>query len=213
LQFEKEIKNLSRAFHPTSPFIFILGGAKFDTKMPLLDKFMKSADIVFVGGALANDLLKAKGIEVGQSLVSTGDLSDIRDVAKSSKLMLPIDAIDQDHSVRALKSLGVDDKIMDIGPVTLTMLREKIMSAKFVLWNGPMGMYEGGFQGATLEVARMISEATVHGGVESVVGGGDTLSAIESLDIGDKFSFVSTGGGAMLQYLADETLPGIEALK
>lgn len=213
IQFEREIANLSKAFDPAHPFVFVLGGAKFDTKLPLLDRFLETADTVFLGGALANDLLKARGVKVGKSLVSDGKSKEIRVVAQNEKVLLPIDVIDQDHSVRSLSSFGKEDKIMDIGPVTLSVLKEKIRSAKFILWNGPMGVYENGFQGATLEVARMIAEATAQNGAESIVGGGDTLSAIEALGIGDKFSFVSTGGGAMLQYLAEGTLPGIEVIR
>jgi phosphoglycerate kinase len=212
-QLEKEVANLSRAFNPAHPFLFILGGAKFETKLPLLAKFLDIADQIFVGGALANDLFKAKGFEIGQSLISKTGI-DLSAFIKSPKLLLPVDIINQEGVSKAADSLSLTDKIMDDGPKTLQMLKEKISAAKFILWNGPLGMYEGGYKQPTLELAKIIGEATAGtSGVVSIVGGGDTLAAIEELQNQDKFTFVSTGGGAMLDFLAKGTLPGIEALE
>jgi len=212
LQLEKEISHLSRAFDPARPFLFILGGAKFDTKLPLLEKFMKIADFVFVGGALANDFFQEKGYEVGASAVSKGDFGLSRFV-KSKKLLLPADVLNEGREVRSSDGLSSTDKAVDAGPKTLAELKETIHISKLVLWNGPLGKYEGGFQEATLTLARMIGEATEKSGVESIVGGGDTLAAIAALGIESKFTFVSTGGGAMLDFLANGTLPGIKALE
>ena len=210
IQFEKEVKNLSRAFNAPHPFLFILGGAKFETKLPLLNKFMDSADAIFVGGALANDLLKGKGYEVGRSLVSKGDI-DLSPFLASPKVLIPIDVETDKKEMKPADGASPEDTILDVGPKTLEMLQAKINEAKFILWNGPLGMYEDGYTGPTLELARMISEATVRG-AETIVGGGDTLAAIETLKIQDKFTFISSGGGAMLDFLAKGTLPGIEAL-
>lgn len=223
LQFEREIANLSEVFHPEHPFLFILGGAKFETKLPLLEKFADIADTVFVGGALANDLYKEKGYEVGKSLVSPEHL-DLKPLLNSPKLVLPIDVVNEKNETRAADGLKSDEKIVDAGPKTLESLKAKIASAKLILWNGPLGLYEGGYKGPTLELAKMIADrtvATVPGGekesgdarVQSIVGGGDTLAAISELGIEDEFTFVSTGGGAMLEFLAKGTLPGIEALE
>lgn len=211
IQFEKEVSTLSRAFTPAHPFVFVLGGAKFETKLPLVSRFIELADTVFVGGALANDLLKAKGNEIGVSLLSKSKL-DFSGFIDSPKLMIPDDVVDQTNAVKAADAVGIHDKIVDAGPHTLRLLREKIASAKFILWNGPLGMYEQGCKAPTWDLARMIAEATIRG-AETIVGGGDTLAAISTLGIQHEFTFISTGGGAMLDFLAKGTLPGIEALK
>jgi phosphoglycerate kinase len=210
LQMEKESSNLSRAFHADHPFLFIIGGAKFETKMPLIEKFLGLADTVFVGGALANDLLKAKGYEVGLSVVSQMPL-DLSGLIANPKLMLPIDVTLREKKVKAANALTLEDKIMDIGPKSLEALAAKIREAKFILWNGPMGLYEDGYRGPTLDIARMVADATARGAV-SIVGGGDTAAAISDLKLEDRFTFISTAGGAMLDFLAQGTLPGIEAL-
>jgi 3-phosphoglycerate kinase len=213
-QLIKEVENLSLAFNPSHPFLFILGGAKFDTKLPLINRFLKSADTIFVGGALANDALKAKGSEIGTSKTSNGEV-DISRIVTQPQIMLPSDVIVQDHSVKKSDSVGASDSIFDAGSATLAELKSKIDVATFILWNGPLGLFEKGFTEGTEELAKMIAEATVTGatrGVKSIIGGGDTLSAISKLGIEGKFTFVSGGGGAMLDFLAQGTLPGIEAL-
>ena len=196
MQFSLEIEELSKAFYPKRPFLFILGGAKFDTKIPLLKKFINIADSIFVGGAIANNFLREQGVDIGNSLVGEGDFK-IRELLNTGKIILPEDTIIK------------DEKIMDAGPITLENLKPVISSAKLVLWNGPLGNYEMGYKVATLALAKMIAEFSN----ESIIGGGDTLAAVKELDLFDKFSFVSTGGGAMLDFLANGTLPGIEALK
>jgi len=197
-QFEEEIKHLSLAFRPDHPFLFILGGAKFETKIPLVDRFIDSVDTMFVGGALANDFLREKGVDIGDSLVSENRM-DLSKYLNNEKILLPRDTV--------LKGTA----IMDVGEKTVEILQEEINKAKFVLWNGPLGAYELGYRGPTLEVSRMLAEATKRG-VKTIVGGGDTLAAIAELQLEDSFTFVSTGGGAMLDYLAKGTLPGIEAM-
>ncbi|MFA6295716.1 MAG: phosphoglycerate kinase [Candidatus Paceibacterota bacterium] len=212
LQLEKEISYLSKAFNPTRPFLFILGGAKFDTKLPLFEKFMKIADFVFVGGALANDFLLKKGYEVGESTVSKGDF-ELSQFLGNEKLLLPSDVLNEKREVKSVIDFSSTEKMVDVGPKTLEELREVILKAKSILWNGPLGRYEDGFQDSTLALAKIIGEATENDGVESIVGGGDTLAAIATLGIESKFTFVSTGGGAMLDFLANGTLVGIEVLK
>lgn len=209
-RLEKEIANLSKAFNPVHPFLFILGGAKFGTKMPLLAKFLDIADTVFVGGALANDLFKAKGHETGKSLVS-GEPLDLKLFLDSSKLAMPVDVAVNDGSVKGPGGLSADDKIMDAGPATVAALKETAAAARFILWNGPLGMYEEGFKATTVELARTVSEAAGRGAT-TIVGGGDTLAAISELGLDEKFTWLSAGGGAMLDFLAQGTLPGIEAL-
>ncbi len=199
LQFENEIKHLSLAFNPEHPFLFILGGAKFDTKLPLVEKFLPSVDKVFVGGALANDFYKAKGMDVGDSLVSEKEL-DLSNFINNPKILLPTDHI--------LKGTA----IMDAGLETIELLRKEIDNARFILWNGPLGAYEQGYKSGTLQLSEILADATKKG-VKTVVGGGDTLATIAELKLEDSFTFVSTGGGAMLDFLAKGTLPGIESLK
>ena len=196
LQFALEIKELSKAFSPKKPFLLILGGAKFDTKLPLLKKFIHIADYIFVGGALANNFFKEQGVDIGHSLASEGNFG-LKELLNTGKIILPEDTIIK------------DGKILDAGPRTMENLKSIISASKLVLWNGPLGGYENGYKVATLALAKIISESSC----ESIIGGGDTIASIKELDLFDKFSFVSTGGGAMLDFLATGTLPGIEALK
>ncbi|MEI8327821.1 MAG: phosphoglycerate kinase [Candidatus Taylorbacteria bacterium] len=216
LQMEKEVTSLSKAFDPAHPFLFILGGAKFGTKLPLVEKFMNIADQIFVGGALANDLLKAKGYNVGMSKVSEEKdfpvpMSDLRTMAQNTKLILPIDIINEQKVAKMTDALSASDKNVDMGPKTLENIKDIVSKSRFVLWNGPMGVYESGFKEGTIELAKIMSEATARG-VETIVGGADTLAAIAELGSRETFSFISTGGGAMLDFLVKGTLPGIEVL-
>ena len=210
-QMLDEINNLSKAFSPKHPFLFILGGSKFETKIPLIKKFLRDADNVFIGGAIANDFFKGKGYEVGASLVSDG-IAPVKSFFKSKNLILPVDVVASvNGKSRNTKPNDVkhDESILDIGKESVLLLKDLIEKASFVLWNGPLGKYESGFGNATEDVLKIISKNKA----TSIVGGGDTVSLITKLKIGDKISFVSTGGGATLDFLAKGTLPGIKALK
>lgn len=213
LLFEQEVKHLSSAFHPDHPFLFILGGAKFETKLPLIEKFMGIADRVFVGGALANNFFKEQGMEIGKSLVSP-DNFDLTRYIGSPKLVLPVDmvVIDGKTEVKKIGAMVAEDSIYDAGPETMVLLEKEINAAKYILWNGPLGAYEQGFKEPTLHLARMIANATANG-AKSILGGGDTLAALAELNMEESFTFVSTGGGAMLEFLAKGTLPAVEALE
>ena len=204
----EEVKHLEEALTPPAPFVFVLGGAKFETKVPLIRKFAARADTVFVGGALANDLFEAKGLETGTSLVSHADF-DLSDVLERENVILPEDVITDDGATKAPSAVEKDEAIMDAGPASVETLAAAVKSASFVVWNGPLGDYEHGYTDGTLGLAKAIGQSEAR----SVVGGGDTLAAIEELNILDQFSFVSTGGGAMLSYLAHEDLPGLKALR
>lgn len=209
LLFEDEIINLSKTLNPEHPFLFALGGAKFETKMPLIDKFLKIADYIFIGGALANDFFKTKGYEIGLSVISQKKY-DLKKIIASNKLILPIDVVVKNNNGVFIKNptqVLKDDKITDAGPSTILMLEKILRQSKFTLWNGPLGDYERGFKEASAEFAKAI----VRSGTHSIVGGGDTLALVSKMDL--EFSFISTGGGAMLDFLARGTLPGIEALK
>lgn len=196
LLLEEEVRELSRALSPEHPSLAVIGGAKFSTKKAVLAALLAAYDHVFVGGALANDFLRAAGQEVGKSLVSNDDEATVKELLANPKLVLPID------------SVIVNEKILDHGPATSALLANLARSAKTILWNGPLGNYENGFAEATNAFARAAAAARAY----SVVGGGDTIAAIEELGLLPRFSFVSTGGGAMLDFLAGGTLPGIEAL-
>jgi len=208
--FAQEVMELSRTLHPKHPFVFILGGAKFETKIPLIKKFFAVADKVFIGGALANDFLKASGMQTGTSLLSS-DISQISEFL-TDKLIMPIDVIVKNgESVTTKKVTEVleSDYIVDVGPETMDLVCPVVEKAATVLWNGPLGNYELGYKDATRTLAQSIGESKA----ESFVGGGDTIASIAELNLTDKITFISTGGGAMLDFLANETLPGIQALE
>jgi phosphoglycerate kinase len=178
-RFLEEFEKLSEAFNPEHPFLFILGGAKFETKLPLVQKFLETADDIFIGGALA-----AKAVEMSDS-------SGIP-LADNPKIIFPVG----------------DIAALDANTETLALLTEKIKAAKFVLWNGPLGNYEKGFIAGTTALARLLAES----GAKVITGGGDTENVIDDLGVYEKFYFISLAGGAMLDFLAKGTLPGIEAL-
>jgi phosphoglycerate kinase len=209
-QFIAELTGLSQALEPKSPSLAVLGGAKFVTKEPLIRALLKKYDQVFVGGALATDFFKAKGYQVGKSLVS--DSPNLADLIVNSKIMLPLDVtVGNAHGkeVKLPNEVLPVDCIYDMGPQSLDLLAPYIAKAKTVLWNGPMGNFEKGYSDMTEGLAKLVAQAP---GV-SVVGGGDTIAAIEKLGLNNKFKFLSTAGGAMLDFLSHGTLPGIEALE
>jgi len=211
LQFIAEVENLSKAFNPSHPFLFILGGAKFETKIPLVKKFLRQADNIFIGGAIANDFFKAKGYEVGTSLLGPSNFQ-IPLLLKAKNLIIPTDVeVSKNSKNRFTKSQEVnpDEMIVDIGPESILKLKELINKSEFILWNGPLGKYEVGFGGATEEILKAISKSKA----KSIIGGGDTVALISKLKIEDKLGFVSTGGGATLDFLSKGTLPGIRVLK
>ena len=210
LQLEKEISELSKAFNPAHPFVFILGGAKFETKLPLINKFIDKADILCIGGALSNDILKFQGKNIGKSLISKNEI-DLTGVVTSEKFMNIVDVVVTNGDkveTKKVEDILDGDMIMDAGVETIKLWEEKIRVGAFVLWNGPLGNFELGFDKGTLALAQAIASSDA----ESIVGGGDTLSAIKKLNLENAFSFISTGGGATLDFLANETLPGIQAL-
>ncbi|MFA5987419.1 MAG: phosphoglycerate kinase [Candidatus Paceibacterota bacterium] len=210
--FADEVENLSKAFNAPHPFILILGGAKFSTKVPLVKKLLKVADKIFIGGALSNTFFKNAGYEIGLSRFDEKPL-DTETLRKNPKIFLPEDAIVTDakgkRAVRSINSILPTDSMMDNGQNFLKEIELALNGSKFVLWNGPLGIFEKGFTENTEELARAI----VASGAQTIVGGGDTLASIKKCDLMDKFSFVSTGGGAMLEFLAEGTLAGIKAVK
>lgn len=208
--FMEEYEGLVKAFTPGNPSLFILGGAKFETKAPLIEQYSSEYTHTFIGGALANDFLKGKGYEVGTSLVSEVNLSGSPLLAKES-ILLPTDVVaEHDGTTKTVSADKVTsgEKIVDIGVESVEALAPYIENAQTILWNGPLGNYEQGYDVATKRCAELIAKSNAF----SVVGGGDTVAAIESLDLADSFGFLSTAGGAMLHFLEKRTLPGIEVL-
>lgn len=195
LLFEGELSGFDSAFHPDHPFLLILGGIKAETKIGVVDKFLNIADKIFIGGALANNFFKAKGEDIDGS--SYNEKVSVEKYLGNAKIILPEDVRKKD---------GV---ILDVGPKSAERLEGLIKEARFILWNGPLGsMEEPSFEEGT----KIIAMAIANSGARTIVGGGDTVAILNELKIMDKFSFVSTAGGAMLEFLAHGTLPGIEAL-
>jgi phosphoglycerate kinase len=171
INFIREVENLSKAFNPPHPFLLILGGAKFETKLPLVNKFLNIADEIFIGGAM-----KAH-----------------QDMApRNEKITFSSDPSDA----------------LDASQETIEWLKSKVNSSKFILWNGPLGKFEEGHDWGTKELMKIINES----GIEAIIGGGDTESVIDEVPLINPNIYISTSGGAMLDFLANETLPGIEAL-
>jgi phosphoglycerate kinase len=207
----EEISELTSAMKPTAPSLFILGGAKFETKLPLIEKYLATYDHVFVGGALLNDVLRADGYPVGASLVSPVSLADT-DMMTNPKLLRAVDVVvlrDGERKAVLPPEVQTDDVIIDIGPETIAALAPYVAAARTILWNGPMGRYEDGVRGGTEALAELIAAADGF----SILGGGDTIAAIEPLGILDRFGFVSIGGGAMLTFLEHGSTKAIDVLK
>lgn len=211
LLVEEEVSALQGALKPKKPSLAIIGGAKFSTKAPLIEKLMRTYDRVFVGGALGNDLLMARGYPVGQSIVS-GKTHLLEEIARDARVIGPVDVVVssvEGGGERGLHDVKEKDMILDAGPKTVSMLAEYANDARTILWNGPLGYYEKGFAEGTLDLAQAIAKTNAH----TIIGGGDTVASIESLELEHDFSFISTGGGAMLDYLTHGTLPGLEPLE
>jgi|SRR3989344_4582294 len=196
---EEEVAKLQGVIDaPKNGKVLIMGGAKASTKIPVIKNFLSKADKILVGGVIANDILKAKGQDVGDSVVdeNASELLAGLDL-NNSQLAMP-----KDYNIS-------QNNILDIGPEAIKEFSEIIKNSKIIIWNGPMGMFEDDkFADGTNKIAQAITESSA----AKIVGGGDTVSAIDKIGLMDKFDFVSTGGGAMLSFLAGEKLPGLEAL-
>lgn len=212
---EEEVKQLTRALKPKYPAFAIIAGAKFATKEPVIVSLLETYDHVFIGGALANDFIQAEGHGVGTSLTSGGDLREMRKLLKNPDLLIPRDVVvaplestPKDAETVHIDFVPKDKAILDVGPASIEALVPYLAKAKTILWNGTLGRYEHGFTGGSEMLARAITATKAH----TILGGGDTIAALEALGLTKKFSFVSTGGGAMLDFLAYGHLPGIDAL-
>ncbi|MEM9336973.1 MAG: phosphoglycerate kinase [Patescibacteria group bacterium] len=210
INLAKEVEELGKVMKPQHPSLFMLGGAKFETKLPLIEKYLDAYEHIFIGGALANDILKARGYPVGQSLLSDITLDEA--LVTNDKILIPVDVTvesERGQRVCALEEVAEDESIKDAGPKTVNMLRPIIDSAETILWNGPLGEFEKGYMSITEEVARYVAHSKAY----SVIGGGDTIAAIENLGINDQFDWLSTGGGSMLTFLEYGSTPAIDLLR
>ncbi|MDU4832030.1 MAG: phosphoglycerate kinase [Actinomyces sp.] len=220
----KEIESLSRATdNPERPYAVVLGGSKVSDKLGVIANLLKKADMLLIGGGMAFTFLKAKGYEVGKSLLEEEQLATVKGYIDEAKergvdLVLPVDIVvapefakDSTPSVVDADAIPADQMGLDIGPKSQELYASKIASAKTVAWNGPMGVFEfENFAGGTKAVARALSE----GDCFSVVGGGDSAAAVRLLGFDEStFSHISTGGGASLELLEGKTLPGIAVLE
>ncbi len=214
----KEVDALSRIRdNPTRPLVAVMGGAKISTKMKFLEKFLPWVDMLLLGGALASTLVKAKGIEVGTSFIEDAAVDRLlRFDFNSSKVHVPVDVVLADRpaadariATRSVYDVGDRESIYDIGPETQALFGKIIRDAGTVFWNGPMGMHEVPvFSKGTESIAHSVALSRGF----SVVGGGDTTGMLERLGLDKKIGFISTGGGAMLEFLCGEELPALAAL-
>ena len=223
LLMEKELQYLGKVLrHPERPFIAILGGAKVSDKIGVIRNLLDKVDVLIIGGGMAYTFLKAQGEPVGKSLVEEDKVELARQLlkeAKSHKLkfLLPTDhvvaeKIDANALVQTVSSGHIPANVMalDIGPKTIEAFTEEIARALTIVWNGPMGVFEvSPFARGTFKVAHAIAENV---GATSIVGGGDSVSAVNAAGVADKITHISTGGGASLEFLEGKKLPGVEAL-
>lgn len=203
---------------PQSPFVAIVGGAKVSDKIKIIDALLTEVDALLIGGAMAYPFLKAQGHEVGTSLCSDEDVKLAKNILAqktATKILLPVDHIASTEfggTPVPVSEKSIPENMMglDIGPQTLAQYREKLSSAKTVLWNGPMGLFENeNYAKGTFEIARILSELDAF----TLVGGGDSVSAVNKSGLANKMSHVSTGGGASLEFIENGSLPGVQALK
>ncbi len=224
LLMEKELAYLGKAIsNPERPFVAVLGGAKVSDKIEVVQNLMKLADAMLIGGAMAYTFLKSQGKAVGKSLVENDKLDlakGLLDEARKRnfKLLLPVDhVIAESPESTATKTVNIDTTPdggmgLDVGPKTVELFSKEIAKARTIVWNGPLGMFEKpAFANGTLGIARAVAAAT-KSGATSIIGGGDSVAAVEQAGVADQISHISTGGGASLEFLAGEKLPGVEAL-
>jgi phosphoglycerate kinase len=224
LLMEKELEYLGKALqHPEHPFVAIIGGAKVGDKIGVIRNLMKKVDALLIGGGMAYTFLKAQGEQVGKSLVEEDKVELARELIKEAKdqnlrFLLPIDhvvasKVDANARVQVFNSgqpIPPEMMGLDIGPKTTEAFSEEISRARTIVWNGPMGVFEvGPFSKGTFKIAHAVAD---NASATSIVGGGDSVSAVQAAGVADKMTHISTGGGASLEFLEGKKLPGVEAL-
>jgi phosphoglycerate kinase len=223
---EKELKHLRDGLeNPARPFVVILGGSKVSDKIGVLKALMEKANVILIGGAMANTFLKAEGVPVGASKVESDKLDLARELLEMAKkrgvkFLVPIDAVEADeirpganmrNTSRLSPQHGISDgwQAVDIGAATIALYQEEIAKAETILWNGPLGVFEiPEFGEGTIAIA----EALAQSGATTIIGGGDSVTAVKQAGLAGKMTFISTGGGASLELLEGKELPGVAAL-
>src|ERR1017187_4902028 len=223
---EKELKYLHEELDdPAKPFLVIMGGAKVSDKIGVLKALMEKADTILIGGAMANTFFKAQGIPIGKSRVEADKLdlaNELVDLAKKRgvKLVLPVDVVETQeiragapiqNTPRLSQKRGIDDGwlAVDIGSATIALFPEEIAKAKTILWNGPVGIFEiPDFAEGTFAIAEALAKSSA----TTIIGGGDSVTAVKQAGLAEKMTFISTGGGASLEFLEGKELPGVAAL-
>ncbi|MBX3289683.1 MAG: phosphoglycerate kinase [Acidobacteria bacterium] len=226
LLMEKELEFLGKALeNPDRPFVAILGGAKVSDKIPVIESLIeRKVDKLLIGGAMAYTFFKAQGFTVGKSLVEDDMMPKALEIEQQAKdagveFILPTDhqVVDSYDPINSRKAIQIEFTNtglvgLDIGPETIEIFKQALEGAKTIVWNGPMGMFEEKpFDEGTIAIANAVAEATEKGAT-SIVGGGDSVAAINQAGLADKISHISTGGGATLEFLSGDTLPGVAAL-
>ncbi len=224
-KFLEEIEKLSLALTPVHPMLLLVGGAKFDTKLALLEKFLNTADKIFVGGALAHTFWKNKNYELGQSLVDEEVVlsEKVLQAEQEGKIFLPNDIMLENRETKKPNELSTEERVVDFGQGTLDNILEIAKNSETIVWNGPVDFYEKGFDWGTKELIENLEKIILENPEKKIIlGGGDTVTEIEKVrderrkndpSFNFHFTHVSTGGGAMIDFLSNGTLPGIEAIK
>lgn len=220
---EKELDFLGRAVtNPERPYVAIIGGAKVSDKIGVIENLMSKVDLLLIGGGMANTFLAAQGHQIGKSLVETDKIPLAKELlAKAQqlkiKLLLPVDVVAADkfaadaaYRVAPVDSIGAEEMALDIGPASCDLFAKALDGAKTIVWNGPMGVFEMDvFAKGTEAVARAVAKSKA----VSIVGGGDSVAALEKVGLADQITHISTGGGASLEFLEGKVLPGVAALQ
>lgn len=223
---KQELENAKKVLgEPQRPFTAIMGGAKVSDKILIIERLLDVADNLIIGGGMSYTFSKAKGGKIGQSLLEADKMDLTKELEKKAKekgvnLILPVDTViaddfNKDANKQTVKAGEIPDdwQGLDIGPETIKLFSKTIEQSKTILWNGPMGVFEfPAFATGTEAIAKSVVKATENGGF-SLIGGGDSASAVNNLGYGEKVSYVSTGGGALLEYMEGKTLPGVAALE
>lgn len=225
---KRELEALDAALgHPVKPVLGIVGGAKVSTKLDLLKNLVGRLDRLAIGGGMANTFLFAQGIDIGGSLAERDMAETAREIiaeaeAKGCELLLPIDVVvatevkpgAETRTVLAREEIGADEKILDAGPLTVEKLVKAMALSRTLIWNGPLGVFEvPPFDAATVKAAQAAGQLATSGAITAVAGGGDTVSALNHAGVVDQMTFVSTAGGAFLEWMEGKPLPGVEALR
>ena len=223
LLLKEELENLAKAFsNPSRPVVAIFGGAKVSDKLSVLTNILDRMDVMLIGGGMANTFLRAEGAPMGASRVEEEMLGTASEMLASGKagqceVRLPVDVLaaenmDEGSQVKIvdIRSVPTEQMALDIGPQTIELFKQEIKKAKTIIWNGPMGVFEiAAFSRGTMEIAKAVAESAAF----SVVGGGDTIRAVQQAGVAGKISYISTGGGAFMEFMEGKTLPGVAALE